>query len=203
VSITTPFTARRKATLRNRRVADPFQVAVLGSARLDEDSPAWSTAVELGRRLAEGGATVVTGGYQGLMAAVSRGAHEAGGHVVGLTMSAWTSLRPNEWVAEARASDDYGARLRALLDMDAVVALDGGVGTLSELAVVWAAAQTEPSAPAIVVLGAAWPKLLEAFRDELVIDERDLALLRVAATPAEAANAALIAGRAARNQPRG
>jgi uncharacterized protein (TIGR00730 family) len=184
-------------------VADPYQVAVLGSARLDEDAPAWSTAVELGRRLAEGGATVVTGGYQGLMAAVSRGAHEAGGHVVGLTMSAWTSLRPNEWVAEARASDDYGARLRALLDMDAVVALDGGVGTLSELAVVWAAAQTEPSAPAIIVLGDAWPKLLEAFRDELVIDERDLALVHVAATPAEAAEAALIARRAARNQPRG
>jgi uncharacterized protein (TIGR00730 family) len=182
---------------------EPYQVAVLGSARLDEDAPAWSTAVELGRLLAEGGATVVTGGYQGLMAAVSRGAHEAGGHVVGLTMSGWTSLRPNEWVAEARASDDYGARLRELLDLGAVVALDGGVGTLSELAVVWAAAQTEPSAPAIIVLGEAWPRLLDAFRTELVIDERDLALIRVARTPAEAADIALTAGRAARNQPRG
>ena len=183
--------------------ADRYQVAVLGSARLDEDAPAWSTAVELGRLLAEGGATVVTGGYAGLMAAVSRGAHEAGGHVVGLTMSGWTNLRPNQWVTEARASDDYGARLRALLDMDAVVALDGGVGTLSELAVVWAAAQTERSAPAIIALGEAWPRLIEAFRDQLVIDERDLALLRVAATPAQAAEAALTAGRAARNQPRG
>lgn len=183
--------------------AEPYQVAVLGSARLDEDAPAWATAVELGRLLAEGGATVVTGGYQGLMAAVSRGAHEAGGHVVGLTMSGWTNLRPNEWVAEARASDDYGARLRALLDMDAVVALDGGVGTLSELAVVWAAAQTEPAAPAIIALGEAWPRLLEAFRAGLVIDERDLALIRVASTPAEAADAALTARRDARNQPRG
>jgi uncharacterized protein (TIGR00730 family) len=180
-----------------------YQVAVLGSARLDEDAPVWATAVELGRLLAEGGAVVVTGGYAGLMAAVSRGAHEAGGHVVGLTMSAWTSLSPNEWVAEARASDDYGARLRALLDMNAVVALDGGVGTLSEVAVVWAAAQTEPAAPAIILLGDAWPRLLEVFRDNLVIDERDLALLRVVATAGEAAEAALSAGRAARNLPRG
>ena len=185
------------------RAADAYQVAVLGSARLDEDAPAWSTAVELGRLLAEGGATVVTGGYQGLMAAVSRGAHEAGGHVVGLTMSGWTNLRPNEWVAEARASDDYGARLGALLDMDAVIALEGGVGTLSELAVVWAAAQTEPAAPAIIVLGDAWPRLVDAFRGHLVIDERDVSLLRVATTPAEAADAALTAGRAAHHRPRG
>jgi uncharacterized protein (TIGR00725 family) len=185
------------------RAADAYQVAVLGSARLDEDAPAWSTSVELGRLLAAGGATVVTGGYAGLMAGVSRGAHEAGGHVVGLTMSAWTNLRPNEWVAEARASDDYGARLGALLDMDAVVALDGGVGTLSELAVVWAAAQTEPAAPAIIVLGDAWPRLLEAFHAHLVIDDSDLALLRVAATPAEAAEAALTARGVARNRPRG
>lgn len=185
------------------RAADSYQVAVLGSARLDEDAPAWLTAAELGRLLAAGGATVVTGGYAGLMAAVSRGAHEAGGHVVGLTMSAWTNLSPNEWVAEARVSDDYGARLGALLDMDAVVALDGGVGTLSELAVVWAAAQTEPAAPAIIVLGDAWPRLLDAFRGELVIDEQDLALIQVATTPAEAAEAALTAGRTARNRPRG
>lgn len=183
--------------------ASQHQVAVLGSARLDEDAPAWPAAVELGRLLAAGGATVVTGGYAGLMAAVSRGAHEAGGHVVGLTMSAWTELRPNEWVAEARASDDYGARLLALLEADAVVALDGGVGTLSELAVVWAAAQTEPAAPAIVLLGEAWPRLLAVFRDELVIDDRDLALLQIVTTPAEAAEAALGAVRAAHGRPRG
>lgn len=180
-----------------------LQVAVLGSARLDEDAPSWPVAVELGRLLAAGGATVVTGGYAGLMAAVSRGAHEAGAHVVGLTMSAWRDLQPNKWVTEARASEHYGGRLQALLEMDAIVALDGGVGTLSELAVVWAAAQTEPAAPAIVLLGTAWPRLIDAFRQELVIDERDLALLRVAATPAEAAEAALGAVRAAHHQPRG
>lgn len=180
-----------------------YQVAVLGSARLDEDAPSWPAALELGRLLAEGGATVVTGGYAGLMAAVSRGAHEAGADVVGLTMSAWRELQPNDWVTEARASDHYGARLQALLEMDAVVALDGGVGTLSELAVVWAAAQTEPEAPAIVLLGRAWPPLIDAFRRELVIDERDLALLRVATTPVEAAEAALGGVRTAHHQPRG
>jgi uncharacterized protein (TIGR00730 family) len=185
------------------RASERYQIAVLGSARLDENAPSWPAAAELGRLLAQGGATVVTGGYAGLMAAVSRGAHEAGAHVVGLTMSAWRELQPNAWVTEARASEHYGARLQTLLEMDAVVALDGGVGTLSELAVVWAAAQTEPEAPAIVLLGKAWPPLIDAFRRELVIDERDLALLRVATTPAEAAEAALGGARAAHHQPRG
>jgi hypothetical protein len=68
---------------------------------------------------------------------------------------------------------------------------------------VWAAAQTEPDAPAIVLLGRAWPPVIDAFRRELVIDERDLALLRVAASPVEAAEAALSGVRAAHHQPRG
>lgn len=166
-------------------------MAVIGSARLTEDDPAWPEAVEVGRLLAERGACVLTGGYGGLMAAVSRGAHESGGVVVGLPMTAWSHLVPNDWNTELRWAADYPSRLGELLECDAVIALSGGIGTLSELAVAWAAAQTEADAPALIALGEHWRALLDAFREHLVVDADDLALVAVAASPGEAVELAL------------
>jgi predicted Rossmann-fold nucleotide-binding protein len=150
--------------------------------------------------LGELGADVLTGGYGGLMAAVSRGAHDAGAHVVGLAMSGWTHLDPNAWNTEVQWSDDYPARLGKLLGTDCVLALDGGVGTLSELAVVWAAAQTEPGAPLIVALGERWERLLPALRRELVVDDDDVALVHLARTPQRAVDL-IRAARPAPTQP--
>jgi uncharacterized protein (TIGR00725 family) len=143
-------------------------------------------AEDLGRLLGSLGAEVVTGGYQGLMAAVSRGARAGGGYVVGLPMSAWTHLTPNEWNTELRWATDYPTRLAAILDTDCVIALDGGVGTLSELAVVWAAAQTEPDAPLIVTVGARWDRLIKGLRRDLIADDRDHELIRTAESAAQA-----------------
>jgi uncharacterized protein (TIGR00730 family) len=167
------------------------RVAVLGSARLGPDDPAWSVADELGRRLAEAGFTVVSGGYGGLMAAVARAAREAGGHVVGLPMTAWEHLEPNEWNVELVWSDGYPERLGELLASEAIVALDGGVGTLSELAVAWSAAQTEPGAPLLVAIGERWARLLAALVDDLVVSAEDIGLVHV--VPSAEAAVALIA----------
>jgi uncharacterized protein (TIGR00730 family) len=159
------------------------RVAVLGSARLGPDDDSWAVAVALGRSLASGGFVVVTGGYAGLMAAVSQGAREAGGHVVGLPMTSWTSLEPNEWNADLLWSGNYPERLGHLLACEAVIALDGGVGTLSELTVAWAARQTEDDAPMIVALGERWERLLRALADDLVVSRRDIDLVHLARTP--------------------
>jgi uncharacterized protein (TIGR00730 family) len=159
------------------------RVAVLGSARLGPDDEAWAVAFALGRLLARDGFTIVTGGYAGLMAAVSQGAREAKGHVVGLPMTAWTSLEPNEWNADLLWSGDYPERLGHLLACEAVVALDGGVGTLSELAVAWAARQTEDNAPMIVALGTRWERLMGALADALVVVPRDMDLVHLVRTP--------------------
>jgi uncharacterized protein (TIGR00725 family) len=63
-----------------------MKVTVFGSARLGGETPEYADAVRLGRRLAEERHTVMSGGYGGIMEAVSRGAREAGGNVVGITM---------------------------------------------------------------------------------------------------------------------
>jgi uncharacterized protein (TIGR00730 family) len=165
--------------------SSPVEIGVIGSARIGPEDPRYAAAERLGRAVAAEGWTVVTGGYGGLMGATSGAAAAAGGHTVGLPMSAWEHLAPHESNAELRWSADYAERLRHLLTADAVVALPGGIGTLSEAAIVWAAAQTEPGAAALVLVGEAWAEVHRAVGDGLVVDPDDLALARCVATVEE------------------
>jgi uncharacterized protein (TIGR00725 family) len=164
-------------------------VAVLGSARLGLDDPEWELAVSVGRGLADAGCAVMTGGYGGLMSATASGAR--GGVVIGLPMRGWSALTPDPGCTELRWSDSYPERLAALLSCDAVIALDGGVGTMSELAVVWAAAQTEPDAPRVVVVGARWRTILDALAASLVAGPADFELVAWAADAEQAVALAL------------
>ncbi|MEO5887867.1 MAG: hypothetical protein ABIQ77_09400, partial [Anaerolineales bacterium] len=80
-----------------------MKVSVFGGSQPRADSTAYAEAQELGRLLAERGHIVLTGGYIGVMEAVSRGAHEAGGHVIGVTseeIEAWRPIKANSWVME-------------------------------------------------------------------------------------------------------
>lgn len=160
-----------------------LEVGVMGSARLGEDSAWWSQARSLGTLLAEAGFAVVTGGYGGLMAAVSQGAHERGGQVIGLPMRHWTHLEPNPWNGDLRWSESYATRIGHLLRCDAVIALAGGVGTLAEMAVMWSALQTESRPVPVILLGECWPPVVRVLREQLVIGDDDIELLRLVSTP--------------------
>jgi predicted Rossmann-fold nucleotide-binding protein len=121
--------------------------------------------------------------YGGLMEVTSRAAAQAGGTVIGLPMRGWAGLTPNRWNSELRWSDTYPERLAHFLGADAIVAVDGGIGTLAEAAIVWAALQTEPDGPDLIFLGAGWPAVLESLGAHLVIDDRDLGLVTICADP--------------------
>ncbi len=163
-----------------------LEIGVMGSARLTEQDGWWKLAHKLGALLAEAGFVVVTGGYGGLMAAVSRGAHEMGGRVIGLPMQHWGGVEPNQWNADLRWSTNYGTRINHILHCNAVIALPGGVGTLSEMAMVWAASQTEGRALPLVLLGDCWPPIIQSIRVHLVVGNVGINLLRFAASPEEA-----------------
>jgi len=162
------------------------EVAVLGSARLAEDDDRWQQAYRLGEMLAAAGFATITGGYGGLMAAVSQGAHSAGGQVIGLPMRHWVKLEPNAWNTMLRWSTDYGTRLNYIQRSNAVIALPGGVGTLSELTLAWAARQTEARLVPLILLGDCWPPLIAALREHLIVGDEDLQLLHFASNPEEA-----------------
>ena len=177
-------------------------VAVIGSARLTPPDPRCELAEKTGAAIAARGWTLMTGGYGGLMEVAARAAAEAGGTVIGLPMRGWSALTPNRWNHELRWSDNYAERLAHLLAADAMIALDGGIGTLSEAAVAWSALQTEPAAAELIFLGAGWPPVLRALADHLVVDARDLAFATVCADPDQAI-AHIVKTQAGRARPAG
>jgi uncharacterized protein (TIGR00725 family) len=78
-------------------------VAIFGSSIVQSGDPYYVISVEVGRALATAGYRVVSGGYDGIMEAVSKGASEAGGHVIGVTSDRIRALRgaeANSWIAE-------------------------------------------------------------------------------------------------------
>jgi hypothetical protein len=169
-------------------------IAVFGSSTTKESDATWRLAYELGAELARGGAAVMTGGYGGIMAACSRGAREAGGHVVGVTVELFERRGPaNPWVTERVHTPDLFERLRTIIARaDGFVTVPGSIGTLTELFLTWTllSAQARPAAP-LVLLGDPWPGYLDAHRHPELVRPHLFDHVRLAASPAEAARLAL------------
>ena len=115
-------------------------VAVFGASRTEPGDDEYEEALRCGRGLAEAGFTVLTGGYSGTMEAASRGAAEAGGHVIGVTAPEVFSSRSaaNGYVAEEIAAPTLTSRIDTMMDLaSASIALGGSIGTLTELLIAW------------------------------------------------------------------
>jgi len=163
-------------------------ISVFGSARLQEGDAEYEAARELGGLVAEAGWTVATGGYFGVMEAVCRGAAEAGGLTIGVTLAGWDHRSPNRWVKEERPGVDLFDRLRILVaGCEAMVAVAGGVGTLAEVAVAWNLMQHESrdggETRPLVLMGRRWQGLGDAFTAHLIDGPRDTDLIELAPDP--------------------
>ena len=181
----------------------PYVVAVFGSSAPAPESEAYEDARRLGQQLAEAGFVVATGGYGGTMAAVSQGAAEANGHVIGVTSGHMERYRPmpaNEWVVEEIRHESQRDRLLHLvLNNDAMIALPGGIGTLSEVALAWSLLQTgEIAARPLVLLGPLWRETIRVYAQAEYIRPRDMDLVYLATSP-ETAVAYVKQSLAARN----
>ena len=148
-----------------------MNITVFGGAQPKEDSAAYAEARELGKLLAEHGHAVLTGGYMGTMEAVSRGASEAGGHVIGVTcidIEEWRGTAPNQWVKEERRKKTLTERLMGLIEgCDAAIALPGGAGTLAEISLMWNLIIVESLPPRpLILVGSGWQSTFDQFFKE-------------------------------------
>ena len=109
------------------------QVAVIGNGSCEEASEAWRLAEEVGRRLAEAGVTVVCGGLGGVMEAVARGAAQAGGEVVGIVPGVSVQDANPHCTHVVASAIGYARNLAVVASGDAVIAVGGEWGTLSEI----------------------------------------------------------------------
>jgi uncharacterized protein (TIGR00725 family) len=122
------------------------QVAVVGSGTEHEER-----AEQVGRLLAEHGATVVTGGLGEVMAAAARGAKSAGGATIGI-LPGETRSDANPWLDHVVVSGiGHGRNLAVVASGDAVIAVGGRYGTLAEIGFALTLGRT------VVVLEPGWP----------------------------------------------
>src|SRR6202521_4613682 len=169
-----------------------FVVTVFGSSRPREGEADYEEARILGRALAKHGFSVCSGGYGGVMEAVSRGAKEAGGKTSGVTADFFTNAKLNSWIDLEVRMKTWEERLFELIRVaDAFVACKGGTGTLVELAVVWEMLNKSVMAgKPFVVLGDFWRPILERVREVELghpapWGEVNGRLVHVAATPGD------------------
>ena len=161
-------------------------VSVFGSARLAPGTPTYDLGVEVGRRLAEAGYAVITGGGPGTMEAANRGAAEAGGVSVGLGIELPFEQGMNEYVDLGINFRYFFARKTMFVKYaEGFVVLPGGFGTLDETFEALTLVQTSKvtSFP-IVLLGTDyWGGLLDWMRraalEHGTVNERDIELLTV------------------------
>ncbi len=146
-------------------------LTVFGGSAPKPENYEYQESYLVGRLAAQAGWTVATGGYIGVMEAVSKGAAEAGGHVIGVTCEDLGWLRPvgaNAWVKEERKFPTLRERLWHLVDIcDAAIAMPGGVGTLAEISVMWNGLIIHSVRPKpLVLVGAAWHEIMDSLLDE-------------------------------------
>jgi uncharacterized protein (TIGR00730 family) len=161
-------------------------VTVYGSNSPKDGEAEYEQARALGRLLAQQGYVVATGGYAGTMEAASRGAKEASGYVIGVTTSLFDGIRlsANHYIDEEIKLPTLFQRLHHLVTLaDAWVALPGGIGTLSEVALTWSLIQVGelPRHP-FVLVGAMWRKTIGEFAGDYHVRPQFRELIQYADT---------------------
>ena len=152
-------------------------VAVFGASSPVPGEPVYDDGVRCGRLLAEAGFAVATGGYAGLMEAVSLGASEVGGRVIGVTVPAVfpDRLGGNAHLTEETRTASLLERIHEMVDLSvASIALPGSLGTATELLVAWNLAYVarfaDTTPKPVVAVGHQWRRLVPLLTEELETD---------------------------------
>jgi uncharacterized protein (TIGR00730 family) len=146
-------------------------VTIFGSSKPQPGEPEYELARKLGGLVAKAGFIVCNGGYGGTMEAAARGAKEANGSTIGVTMES-VNPQANQWIDKTIVVRTLIDRLMKLIELgDAYVVLRGGTGTLLELAAVWELMNKRMmrSRP-VVVVGKFWDSTLETVKKELSLE---------------------------------
>ncbi len=148
-----------------------IRVSVFGGSQPKSGDPIYQDAIRLGNLLAKAGYTLLTGGYIGTMEALSRGAAEAGGRVIGVTcdeIESWRPVKANPWVTEDWHYASLKERMFTLIEnCDACLALPGGIGTLAEISLTWNLLITHilPPRP-LILIGPGWQSVIRKLLSE-------------------------------------
>ncbi len=166
-------------------------ITVFGSSQVPPSAALYHTAVDIGEGLARAGYQVMTGGYYGMMEAVSKGARQAAGHVIGVTtdqIGKRYNLQPNSYNCEIVHFADLRDRLSYMVqNADAYLAMPGGTGTLHEIAETWELMRIGgiPDRP-FVCYGELWQGIIGALQASPYLGVGYKGMINIARTSEEA-----------------
>ena len=170
-------------------------VTVFGSARATRRHPYYRKAQEVGKRLAQAGFAVITGGGPGIMEAANRGAYLAKGKSVGLNIALPVEQKPNRYQNVSLSFHYFFARKLMFVKYGlAFICFPGGFGTLDEFFESMTLVQTQKIDPFPIILFGRkfWGGLMKwmenvMFRQFGHVSKSDLLLFRITDDPEEAA----------------
>lgn len=156
-------------------------ITIFGSAIPDENDAQYKFAYLLGSVLAQKGFNICSGGYGGIMEAVSKGAYDNAGLVYGVTIDLWDK-EPNPYITVEIREQKLFDRITKLIELgDAYVILQGGTGTLLEFAAIWEYANKnlQPLKP-IVCHSNMWKQIVGVMNQQIKLENRRTDLVKCA-----------------------
>ncbi|MEW5844066.1 MAG: LOG family protein [Bacteroidota bacterium] len=154
-------------------------VTVFGSSVPQPGDAEYEYAYQLGKKLAQNNINVCSGGFQGIMDAVSKGAREGGAEAVGVTLDIY-NVHASKFLSREIKCHTLFDRLKNLIEIgDAYVVLQGGTGTLLELALVWEYTnknmiQTKP----LACHSSLWKGIVDLMEKQIAKEKRRTGLIK-------------------------
>ncbi len=161
-------------------------IALFGSADVDQSHPLYSEAFKVARYLAYHNKVVVNGGGPGVMDAATKGAQAGGGKTIAVTfepkdMPEFEGRFNENHVDKEIKTANYVERLFGLMDAaDAFICFQGGTGTLSEWSTAWLLAhlyygQHKP----LILYGEFWYELMRVVNDHFFIGPKEQMVYKI------------------------
>ena len=144
-----------------------FKLATLfGGAMNDTTTQEYKDTEIIGSILAKEGYIVKSGGYRGMMEAISKGAISNGGLVYGYTCTAFGSAEGNQYLTHTFPQKDLYDRLRELIsNTHLFIVQKGGIGTIAELMLCLdIVRKIKKDKPQVILIGSFWHSIMEPMK---------------------------------------
>lgn len=154
-------------------------ITVFGSSKPLPGEEEYETAYQLGKLLGKAGFSVCTGGYQGIMDAISKGACEFNVDVIGVTVDLF-SAQPSKHLTKQIHCNSLFERIEKLIELgDAYIILRGGTGTLVELTIAWELMNKNLiEHKPIACHGEMWRRIIQPMEERIKYEKRETGLVQ-------------------------
>ena len=164
-------------------------VTIFGSSKPTQNEEQYVTAYQIGKQLALKGFDVCTGGFNGIMEAASKGAVEGGAEAIGVTVNLW-GRSSNKYITKEIKCNSLLERIQKLIELgNGFIVLQGGTGTLLELAAVWEYINKGlMHAKPIACHSAIWKKIVSEMNEQMKLEGRNIDLVKTFDTTEQIVN---------------